>query len=152
MRAQVARGHSRALLTSPRSRPQLSMDSRRALKRSVSLAQGQDPRLHVDVKRRIDDDGCAACISRPDWSRADPRRSQGTNGSQLWDAAFIAQALYESGLATEEQNYDSTRKLLLWIDRCQIRENPRWFAEMSRHASKGAWPFSTREQGYTISE
>ncbi|ORY69166.1 terpenoid cyclases/protein prenyltransferase alpha-alpha toroid [Leucosporidium creatinivorum] len=86
------------------------------------------------------------------WMSKDGMMTTGTNGSQLWDAGFIAQALYESGLATEDQNKESTTKLLSWIDRCQIRENPRWFGEMSRHASKGAWPFSTREQGYTISD
>lgn len=76
----------------------------------------------------------------------------GTNGSQLWDAAFIAQALYESGLAKEAQNESSVVKLLEWLDGCQMRENPKWGKEMSRHATKGAWPFSTKEQGYTVSD
>lgn len=76
----------------------------------------------------------------------------GTNGSQLWDAAFIAQALYESGLAKEAQNRTSVVKLLEWLDGCQMREDPKWEREMSRHATKGAWPFSTKEPGYTVSD
>jgi lanosterol synthase len=73
----------------------------------------------------------------------------GTNGSQLWDAAFIAQALFETGLATEPSNAASVAKLHEWLDDCQIKDNPKYMEEMCRHPSKGAWPFSTREQGYT---
>lgn len=76
----------------------------------------------------------------------------GTNGSQLWDAAFISQALVETGLGSLPQNQDSTHKLLKWLDDCQIRENPKYYEEAYRHATKGAWPFSTKEQGYTVSD
>ena len=78
----------------------------------------------------------------------------GTNGSQLWDAAFIAQALYESKLITPAVpgNVDSARRLLEWLDDCQIVENPKWFERAYRHETKGAWPFSTKEQGYTVSD
>ena len=76
----------------------------------------------------------------------------GTNGSQLWDTAFISQALVETGLGAEPQNHESTKALLSWLEDCQIRENPKWFVEGYRHATKGAWPFSTREQGYTVSD
>ncbi|GAA6063805.1 hypothetical protein JCM10212_005968, partial [Sporobolomyces blumeae] len=86
------------------------------------------------------------------WMSKDGMMMTGTNGSQLWDAAFIAQALYESGLATLPENVASTRKLLEWLDACQIVENPRWYKEAYRHETKGAWPFSTREQGYTVSD
>jgi lanosterol synthase len=76
----------------------------------------------------------------------------GTNGSQLWDAAFIAQALYESDLALAPENHASTSKLLEWLDQCQIQQNPKHFGEAYRHRSEGAWPFSTREQSYTVSD
>ena len=42
--------------------------------------------------------------------------------------------------------------MLQWLDRAQIRENPRHFEAAYRHPTKGAWPFSTREQGYTVSD
>lgn len=76
----------------------------------------------------------------------------GTNGSQLWDAAFIAQALYESGLASLPENQSSTALLLDWLDQCQIRDNPPHWEEAYRHRTKGAWPFSTAEQSYTVSD
>ncbi|BGP56660.1 Lanosterol synthase (Oxidosqualene--lanosterol cyclase) [Rhodotorula sphaerocarpa] len=76
----------------------------------------------------------------------------GTNGSQLWDASFIAQALYESDLGSLPENRASTEKLLEWLDGCQIQANPKHFKEAYRHRSEGAWPFSTSEQSYTVSD
>lgn len=76
----------------------------------------------------------------------------GTNGSQLWDIAFMSQALVESGLADQEENRDSMLAALGWLDQCQIREDPKHFESAYRHTSKGAWPFSTKEQGYTVSD
>lgn len=74
------------------------------------------------------------------------------SGSQLWDAAFIAQALVESGLGNEPRFQSSTNHVLEWLDETQIRQNPKWYHEAYRQATKGAWPFSTKEQGYTVSD
>lgn len=76
----------------------------------------------------------------------------GTNGSQLWDMGFITQALVETGLASEPENHDSLVKALEWLDVCQIKDHPRHFEVSYRHPTKGAWPFSTRTQGYTVSD
>ncbi|GAA5852349.1 hypothetical protein JCM8547_006750 [Rhodosporidiobolus lusitaniae] len=86
------------------------------------------------------------------WMSRDGLMMTGTNGSQLWDASFIAQALSESSLSLLPQNHQSTLKLLEWLDGCQIQSNPRWYKEAYRHETEGAWPFSTREQGYTVSD
>ncbi|BGP01530.1 Lanosterol synthase (Oxidosqualene--lanosterol cyclase) [Rhodotorula toruloides] len=86
------------------------------------------------------------------WMSKDGMMMTGTNGSQLWDASFIAQALYESGLASLPENQASTSLLLDWLDQCQIRDNPPRFEEAYRHRTKGAWPFSTAEQSYTVSD
>ncbi|GAA6054734.1 hypothetical protein JCM3770_000055 [Rhodotorula araucariae] len=86
------------------------------------------------------------------WMSKDGMMMTGTNGSQLWDAAFIAQALVESGLAALPENAQSTTKLLQWLDGCQIRGNPTHYREAFRHRSEGAWPFSTKEQSYTVSD
>lgn len=86
------------------------------------------------------------------WMSKDGMLMTGTNGSQLWDAAFIAQALYESDLALAPENHASTAKLLEWLDQCQIQQNPKHFCEAYRHRSEGAWPFSTQEQSYTVSD
>jgi lanosterol synthase len=58
----------------------------------------------------------------------------GTNGSQLWDAAFIAQALFETGLATEPSNAASVAKLHKWLDDCQIKDNPKYMEEDIRES------------------
>ena len=86
------------------------------------------------------------------WLGAEGMMVIGTNGSQLWDISFIAQSLAETGLGNDEDNKPSVIKALQWLDRCQIQENPRHFEVMSRHRSKGAWPYSTREHGYTVSD
>ncbi|KAN0113930.1 Terpenoid cyclases/protein prenyltransferase alpha-alpha toroid [Russula decolorans] len=86
------------------------------------------------------------------WLGAEGMMMTGTNGSQLWDIGFIAQSLAETGLGNDEDNQPSVIKALQWLDRCQIQENARHFGVMNRHRSKGAWPFSTREQGYNISD
>jgi len=76
----------------------------------------------------------------------------GTNGSQLWDAAFVSQAIVESGLATEESNRASCVKALEWLDQAQIKGNTMHSGRDYRHQSKGAWPFSTPAQSYTVSD
>lgn len=76
----------------------------------------------------------------------------GTNGSQLWDTSFIMQALVDSGLATHPEWQRTCMRGLEWLDQCQIRDNPRFYRSAYRFATRGAWPFSTREQGYTVSD
>ncbi|KAF9245283.1 terpenoid cyclases/protein prenyltransferase alpha-alpha toroid [Melanogaster broomeanus] len=65
---------------------------------------------------------------------------------------FITQAMVETGLAKEEGNKESLKAALGWLDVCQIRENPKHYESAYRHRTKGAWPFSTKEQGYTVSD
>ncbi|EIW79190.1 terpene synthase [Coniophora puteana RWD-64-598 SS2] len=86
------------------------------------------------------------------WLGAEGMMMCGTNGSQLWDIGFITQALVETGLAEERANRESLQRALGWLDACQIRENPRHYETSYRHTTKGAWPFSTKEQGYTVSD
>ncbi|KAJ6576339.1 terpene synthase [Mycena sp. CBHHK59/15] len=86
------------------------------------------------------------------WLTPDGMQVRGTNGSQLWDTAFAAQALVETGLADIEENKASTLKMLEWLDQAQIRENPKHHHTAYRQASKGAWAFSTKEQGYTLTD
>ncbi|KIK73942.1 hypothetical protein PAXRUDRAFT_836113, partial [Paxillus rubicundulus Ve08.2h10] len=75
-----------------------------------------------------------------------------TNGTQLWDVGFITQALVETGLAEDEDNKESLERALGWLDVCQIRENPKHYESAYRHRTKGAWPFSTKEHGYLVSD
>ena len=86
------------------------------------------------------------------WLGKEGMMMTGTNGSQLWDIAFISQAIVESGLAAEEPNRASCVKALEWLDQAQIKGNTMHFGNDYRHQSKGAWPFSTPAQSYTVSD
>lgn len=86
------------------------------------------------------------------WMGAEGMMMTGTNGSQLWDIGFITQALVETGLAKESENTESLLAALKWLEMCQIKDNPKHFQVSYRHPTKGAWPFSTRTQGYTVSD
>ncbi|KAJ7680547.1 terpenoid cyclases/protein prenyltransferase alpha-alpha toroid [Mycena polygramma] len=93
-----------------------------------------------------------ACRGDVMWLTRDGMLVTGTNGSQLWDTAFAAQALVETGLADVEENKASALKMLQWLDEAQIRENPKHHHTAYRQATKGAWAFSTQEQGYTLTD
>lgn len=84
------------------------------------------------------------------WMSKEGMLMSGTNGTQLWDLAFISQAVVEGGLAEQKENRESCIRALDWLDMAQIRKNPRWYKEAYRHGSRGAWPFSTPEQSYTV--
>lgn len=86
------------------------------------------------------------------WLSKDGLFMTGTNGSQLWDISFLAQAEVETGLVNDEDNKKSVLDMLDWLDKCQIRQNPKHYETAYRHTSKGAWPFSTPEQSYTVSD
>ena len=86
------------------------------------------------------------------WLGKEGMMMTGTNGSQLWDIAFVSQAIVESGLAAEEPNRASCVKALEWLDQAQIKGNSMHFGKDYRHQSKGAWPFSTPSQSYTVSD
>jgi lanosterol synthase len=86
------------------------------------------------------------------WLGQDGMMMCGTNGSQLWDVGFITQALVETGLAEEEENKESLLKALEWLEQDQILDNPKHYRTSYRHCTKGAWGFSTKEQGYTVSD
>ncbi|RXW23912.1 hypothetical protein EST38_g1956 [Candolleomyces aberdarensis] len=86
------------------------------------------------------------------WMGAEGMMVCGTNGSQLWDTGFIVQALVETGLANEEQFKEGLLKSLDWLDGAQMQDNPKHYEKAYRHRTKGAFGFSTREQGYTVSD
>ncbi|KAG0227300.1 Lanosterol synthase (Oxidosqualene--lanosterol cyclase) [Actinomortierella wolfii] len=86
------------------------------------------------------------------WMSSEGMMMNGTNGSQLWDAALTIQGVIESGLAEEPQNHDAMLKGLEFLDRTQIKVNPPHMKEAHRDPTLGAWPFSNQWQGYTVSD
>nr|K7NBZ9.1 RecName: Full=Cucurbitadienol synthase; Short=SgCbQ [Siraitia grosvenorii]AEM42982.1 cucurbitadienol synthase [Siraitia grosvenorii]AUC64917.1 cucurbitadienol synthase [Siraitia grosvenorii]WCF76099.1 oxidosqualene cyclase [synthetic construct] len=85
------------------------------------------------------------------WVAEDGMKMQGYNGSQLWDTAFSIQAIVSTKLV---DNYGPTlRKAHDFVKSSQIQQDcpgdPNvWY----RHIHKGAWPFSTRDHGWLISD
>ncbi|KAJ3124877.1 Lanosterol synthase (Oxidosqualene--lanosterol cyclase) [Nowakowskiella sp. JEL0407] len=84
------------------------------------------------------------------WMGEHGMNMNGTNGSQLWDCVFIVQALNEGGLVKEYPK--EMIEALKFIDLTQMKDNPPDYKKYYRQPTKGAWPFSTRDQGYTISD
>ena len=76
----------------------------------------------------------------------------GTDGVQTWDTAFTIQAGVEAGLVTRPEFRPLFTRALNFLDKQQIRENCVDQEVCYRHRRKGAWAFSTREQGYTVSD
>ena len=92
-------------------------------------------------------------ISRLDdylWVGRDGMKMQGYNGSQLWDTAFSAQAIIHSGLVGEFK--DVISNVYDYLDVTQVKEEVPTPNRHYRHVSVGAWPFSSRDHGWPISD
>ncbi|KAJ1690730.1 hypothetical protein LUZ63_014885 [Rhynchospora breviuscula] len=85
------------------------------------------------------------------WIAEDGMKMQAYNGSQLWDTAFTVQAIYATGLV---QEYLPTLcRAHDFINYSQILEDcPGNFSSWYRHITKGAWTFSTADQGWEVSD
>ncbi|KAJ9693203.1 hypothetical protein PVL29_012093 [Vitis rotundifolia] len=85
------------------------------------------------------------------WIAEDGMKMQGYNGSQLWDTSFAVQAIISTNLGEE---YGLTlRKAHEFIKNSQVLEDcPGDLKFWYRHISKGAWPFSTADHGWPISD
>ncbi|GAM17601.1 hypothetical protein SAMD00019534_007760 [Acytostelium subglobosum LB1] len=84
------------------------------------------------------------------WLANDGMKMQGYNGSQLWDTAFTIQAFVETGIAG--QFPDTMRLANHYLDISQVPDNSPNMNHYFRHISKGAWPFSTVDHGWPISD
>ncbi|KAK4991652.1 Lanosterol synthase (Oxidosqualene--lanosterol cyclase) [Elasticomyces elasticus] len=86
------------------------------------------------------------------WVKAEGMLMNGTNGVQNWDTSFLIQAVIEAGLAREPRWRKMLIHALEYLEDQQIRENCKEQDLCYRHPRKGAWAFSTRDQGYTVSD
>jgi lanosterol synthase len=86
------------------------------------------------------------------WMKNEGMLMNGTNGVQTWDTAFLILAVVEAGLADDPRWRPMLMKALEFLDDQQIREDCIEQELCYRQRRKGAWAFSTREQGYTVSD
>ncbi|KAK8936182.1 Cycloartenol synthase [Platanthera zijinensis] len=85
------------------------------------------------------------------WIAEDGMKMQAYNGTQMWDTAFSIQAILSSKIS--EEHGPTLRKAHDFIKQTQILEDsPGNLNSWYRHISKGAWPFSTADNGYPVSD
>ncbi|KAL8139696.1 hypothetical protein V2J09_005717 [Rumex salicifolius] len=85
------------------------------------------------------------------WVAEDGMKVMGTPGSQTWDVPLAVQAILSSNLA--EEYGETLCKAHEFIKASQVMENPSHnFKKMYRFANKGAWTFSTQDQGWQVSD
>jgi len=86
------------------------------------------------------------------WMKNEGMLVNGTNGVQTWDTSWLVQAAVEAGLAEDPKWRSMLTKALEFLDDQQIREDCREQDVCYRQQRKGAWAFSTKLQGYTVSD
>ncbi|URE15734.1 Prenyltransferase and squalene oxidase repeat [Musa troglodytarum] len=85
------------------------------------------------------------------WVAEDGMKMQGYNGSQLWDTAFTVQAIVSTNLS--EEFGPTLKKAHEFVKNSQVLDDcPGDLNSWYRHISKGAWPFSTADHGWPISD
>ncbi|KAF2578016.1 hypothetical protein F2Q68_00003568 [Brassica cretica] len=85
------------------------------------------------------------------WVAEDGMKMQGYNGSQLWDTTFAVQAILATNFV--EEYGPVLKKAHSYVKNSQVSEDcPGDLSYWYRHISKGAWPFSTADHGWPISD
>ena len=87
------------------------------------------------------------------WMKSEGMLMNGTNGVQTWDTSWLIQAVSECpGLAEKSQWRPMLTKALQFLEDQQIRVDCADQDMCYRQQRKGAWAFSTKTQGYTVSD
>ncbi|EDO14825.1 hypothetical protein Kpol_339p12 [Vanderwaltozyma polyspora DSM 70294] len=74
----------------------------------------------------------------------------GTNGVQVWDCAFAIQYFFVAGLAEKPEFYDTIVRAYEFL--CRSQFDTECVPGSFRDKRVGAWGFSTKTQGYTVSD
>jgi lanosterol synthase len=86
------------------------------------------------------------------WIGVDGMKMQGTNGSQLWDAAFAMQALLAGGAGSIPELQGHLKHAHAFLKDTQIPDNPHNYENYYRHMNKGGFPFSTKDCGWIVAD
>ncbi|KAK9472820.1 terpenoid cyclases/protein prenyltransferase alpha-alpha toroid [Dipodascopsis tothii] len=76
--------------------------------------------------------------------------TNGTNGVQAWDTSFVVQTTCMMGVAGTPEFKPMIERALGFFDHCQFTED--CVPNSYRAPRKGCWPFSTKDQGYVVSD
>lgn len=83
------------------------------------------------------------------WQSEEGMTCSGTSGAQVWDTALTVLAVVQAGLAQHDRFKSSMTKALEFLDVSQLRDN---LSDPYRQQRKGGWPFSTKDNGYVVSD
>ena len=83
------------------------------------------------------------------WQSDEGMTSSGTNGVQVWDTALTILAVVEAGLVFDPRFKPSMIRALMFLEMSQLRDDPQ---DPYRQKRKGGWPFSTKDNGYILSD
>ncbi|KAH6108859.1 hypothetical protein HBI69_165200 [Parastagonospora nodorum] len=86
------------------------------------------------------------------WMKDEGMLMNGTNGVQSWDTSFVIQAAESCGFVDDKRWKPMLTKALEFLEDQQILEEVPDQHKCYRQQRKGAWGFSTRKQGYTVSD
>jgi lanosterol synthase len=86
------------------------------------------------------------------WVKSEGMLMNGTNGVQVWDTAFLIQAVMDAGLAEDPKWRPMLTRALEFLEYHQIEENCDDQEVCYRQQRKGGWTFSTKDQGYAVSD
>ena len=74
----------------------------------------------------------------------------GTDGVQVWDCAFFVQYFFMTGLAEDPLYVPFVKRAYAFL--CRSQFDTECESGSFRDKRKGGWPFSTKPQGYTVSD
>uniref|UniRef100_A0A8D3CBJ4 Terpene cyclase/mutase family member n=1 Tax=Scophthalmus maximus TaxID=52904 RepID=A0A8D3CBJ4_SCOMX len=79
-------------------------------------------------------------------------KTNGTNGSQLWDTCFAVQAFLEAGAQDTPRLAECLQDAHQFLTITQIPENPPEYQKYYRQMNKGGFPFSTLDCGWIVAD
>ncbi|KAI9764035.1 MAG: hypothetical protein M1840_008911 [Geoglossum simile] len=83
------------------------------------------------------------------WQGAGGMSCSGSNGVQVWDTAFSIQSTVGAGIALEPAFKNTMENALNFLEAAQLKGN---LDDPYRQPRNGGWPFSTRDNGYIVSD
>jgi lanosterol synthase len=86
------------------------------------------------------------------WMNSEGMLMNGTNGVQSWDTAWLIQACDSAGFCQDPKWKPMLTKALEFLEDHQITTECRDQHLCYRQQRKGAWAFSTKKQGYAVSD
>lgn len=86
------------------------------------------------------------------WMKGEGMLMNGTNGVQTWDTAFAVLAFESCGWCSDKKWKPTLTKALEFLEDQQMLEECEDQHKCYRQQRKGAWGFSTKKQGYTVSD